>query len=410
MSNAAALRESPQRVRACTICADLPRFGLLAEEMEAILGAEWGNLAPAEAAEWLAGAQAEALDFAALVLGREDEAALDAALGVVRQAAAAGVPLLVVARDLGATALHRLLADGAQGFVPYPLPEGALAHAVSGLRVPDAAAGPAPARTQPKVSRDGLILPVQGMGGGLGATTFAVNLAWELETIDRKSPPLVCLIDLDLQFGSVATYLDLPRRETVFELLSNTEAMEWESFRSTLQPFMNSLHVLTANADMLPLDFIGPDDVSRLLRMAQRNFDYVVVDMPSAVTPWTETVLNAAHVYFALLELDLRSAQNTQRMIRALAADQLPQDKLRFILNRAPGATDFSGRSRVRRLAETLDIALDVRLPDGGRRAAEAADAGRPLALAARRNPLRREIRKLARSLHDLNRSVTQAG
>ncbi len=52
------------------------------------------------------------------------------------------------------------------------------------------------------------------MAGGTGATTVAVNLAWELATIAKTDAPKVCLIDLDLQFGSVATYLDLPRRET----------------------------------------------------------------------------------------------------------------------------------------------------------------------------------------------------
>jgi pilus assembly protein CpaE len=31
-----------------------------------------------------------------------------------------------------------------------------------------------------KGDRNGVILPVHGMAGGVGATTFAANLAWEL--------------------------------------------------------------------------------------------------------------------------------------------------------------------------------------------------------------------------------------
>jgi pilus assembly protein CpaE len=46
-----------------------------------------------------------------------------------------------------------------------------------------------------------------------------------------------------------------------------------------------------------------------------------VIDMPGTVVQWTETVLNAAHVYFALMELDMRSAQNALRLIRALKAE-----------------------------------------------------------------------------------------
>jgi pilus assembly protein CpaE len=51
-----------------------------------------------------------------------------------------------------------------------------------------------PARPQPPDShpapsfkargdRNGVILPVHGMAGGVGASTFAVNLAWELATV-----------------------------------------------------------------------------------------------------------------------------------------------------------------------------------------------------------------------------------
>ena len=64
------------------------------------------------------------------------------------------------------------------------------------------------------------------------------------------------------------------------------------------------------------------------------------------VVQWTEAVLNAAHVYFAVLELDLRSAQNVLRMLRALKAEGLPHEKLRFVLNRAPKFTDLCGKSR----------------------------------------------------------------
>ena len=39
--------------------------------------------------------------------------------------------------------------------------------------------------------------------------------------------------------------------------------------------------------------------------------------MPPAMADWGEAVLNAAHLCFAVLELDMRSAQNTLRIKRA---------------------------------------------------------------------------------------------
>ena len=42
-------------------------------------------------------------------------------------------------------------------------------------------------------------------------------------TSDKTETPRVCLLDLDLQFGTVSTYLDLPRREAVLNCCSDTE-------------------------------------------------------------------------------------------------------------------------------------------------------------------------------------------
>ena len=123
----------------------------------------------------------------------------------------------------------------------------------------------------------------------------------------------------------------------------------------------------------------------------------------SAPRVLTQAVLNAAHLCFAVLGLDMRSAQNTLRLKRALTSEGLPFQKLRFALNRAPGFTDLQGRSRVKRLAESLGISIDLQFPDGGRAVSESADQGIPLAESAPKNALRREIAKLAKSIHEVN-------
>jgi pilus assembly protein CpaE len=160
---------------------------------------------------------------------------------------------------------------------------------------------------------------------------------------------------------------------------------------------------------MLPLDIVSPDDIGRIIDMARANFDYVVIDMPKTIVSWTETVLTRAHVYFALIELDLRSAQNVLRLVRALKAEALPHDKLRFVLNRAPRFTDLAAKGRVKRMAESLDIAIEVSLPDGGDQVTQANDHGLPMAEQASKNPLRKELQKLAKSLFDLNK-VAETG
>jgi pilus assembly protein CpaE len=320
--------------------------------------------------------------------------------------------VILIAEDMSPVSLHSLLRQGADEFVPYPLPEGELAAAIERVRAaPVQAPQPEPQTAQltSGAQKDGALIVVHGLAGGTGATTMAVNLAWELATADEKNPAKVCLLDLDLQFGSVATYLDLPPREAVYDMLSETETMDEESFGQALLTYEERLHVLTSPPEILPLDLITSDDVKRILDVARNQFDYVIVDMPSTLVQWTETVLTNAHIYFALLELDMRCAQNTLRFKRALQSEELPIETLRFILNRAPKFTDLTSKSRVKRLAESLGISIDVQLPDGGKQVTQANDHGTPLAISAPKSPLRREFAKLAASIHELKNDGVKA-
>lgn len=412
MSSVTALKPEPAPVVACTISRDIRNFDLMIEDMEAELGESWGDLTFEDAAVFLGQPDADSLEFVAIALNGDDEVDLGRVSATIATAKAREIKVILIAEGISPGALHQLLKLGADDFVPYPLPENALHEAIERLR--QAPQTPAyfdepPVETpafRPKGDRDGVVLPVHALAGGTGATTFAVNLAWELANVSKDGGPRVCILDLDFQRGSVSTYLDLPRREAVYELLSDTASMDSESFLQAMLTYNGKVHVLTAPSEMLPLDIVSSEDINRLIDIARANFDFVIIDMPSTVVQWTEAVLSQAHLYFTMLELDMRSAQNTLRMIRALKAEELPYEKLRYVLNRAPKFTDLSAKSRVKRLAESLDITLECQLPDGGRQVTQSNDHGLPLSESAAKNPLRKEIAKLAASLNELNKAA----
>ena len=411
MSTSPVAQSEPPQIVACTISRDVQNFDLLIEDMEAALGDAWGDLNFEDAIPFLAQPEASSLRFVTIAMDAEDEENLVAITSVIAAAKEAGVKVILIAEDVSPTALHQLLRQGGDEFVPYPLPENELARAIERVltvvETPKAKqGGTAVAITG---DRSGVIIPVHGIAGGTGATVFAVNLAWELANIDKNDPQKVCLLDFDFQFGSASTYLDLPRRESVLELLTDTASMDSEAFLQALMIHEDKLHVLTAPLDMIPLDMITPEDITRIMAMATSHFDYVIVDMPTTMFEWTPILLEMSHVYFAMIELDMRSAQNTLRLKRALQTEDLPFNKIRFALNRAPGFTDMNGKSRVKRLAESLGIGIELLLPDGGKPVMQSADHGTPMATSAPKNPLRKEILKLAKSIHEVNQSAARS-
>ncbi len=394
-----ALRKvKPSDVEVYTVTRDAAAFQMLTDDLDRDMPGRWAPLDIEQASKVLTGGPSEELEFVIVAVTQTDEHDLEPMLNTIKQARAAGLKVLLVAKDVSPSGLHQLMRTGADDFTPYPLPDGALNESISRLRSKREVAESGDGK--PK-NRRGVILPVYGVSGGVGATTFSVNLAWELAQMTRKTDKRVALFDFNFQFGSVSTYLDLPRREAIYELISDPSAIDHESLSQALTSYRTRLAVLTAPMDALPLDIIAPEDVTKLLEIAQSSYDFIVVDMPQALVHWSDDVLRMSETYFAIMEADLRSAQNCLRFLRALKAEELPFEKVQFGLNRAPGSFDMNGKARVKRLAESLGVDINILLPDGGKGVLSACDEGAPLEIAASKNALRKEIRNIAKSIFD---------
>lgn len=412
MASVAIHETLPSALVACTVTRDVQEFEHLIDEMENEFGESWGDVSFDDALLFLGQEDSNNVEMMVVAVNSADEGDAERICAIVAAGKAKGIKVILLADNIGPIALHKFIRSGADDFLPYPLPDQALQDAIDRLSTPVAApppAAPIAPVTRAQSDRDGVVLPVHGLAGGVGATTFAVNLAVEMAALAAKDGQRVCLLDFDFQFGNVATYLDLPRREAVMDLLAEAAMADDTAFLAAMQTYRDGLNVLTSPADMMPLEIVTAQDIGHLIDMARANFDYVIIDMPTTIVSWTEAVLSRAHVYFGLLELDLRNAQNILRLVRALKAEGLPHEKLRFGLNRAPRFTDLSAKSRVKRMAESLDISLELQLSDGTAAITNANDQGLPLVDAAPKNQLRKDIMKLAQSLFELNTTPATA-
>ncbi|MGB1234677.1 MAG: AAA family ATPase, partial [Planktomarina sp.] len=361
-------------LQACMVAREPQAFALLIEDIDDVIGQEWGELNHAEAHMFLSQQEAKFMDCIIVAVDEDDRDNLPAVEAVLHRAQTIGVPALLVAEDLTASELHQLIQAGARDFIPYPLPKGALASAYT--KIQDTVGAPAPAPEKPV--NPASIFVVQGLCGGCGATSLAVTLADEMAQLDAGK---TCLLDLDLQFGSVGGHLNMRPRETVLDLLTNLDVIDADGFKQALQVTDAGLHVLTAPNEVIPLDLLDNNGISRLIDLASAEFDFVIIDMPKAVLAWSEVVLNNAAMVFCPLELDIRSAQAAAKYRAILSAEGLATDTLRFALNRSPKFTDLTGKSRVKKLAEALNTTIDIMLPDIGKTMTQTADQGLSLSV-----------------------------
>lgn len=388
----------PEPAEAIVFADGFIEFEALADEFDLEFGpGNWISVRQDQAEKMLSDGSHGA-GFAIVAVSSDEDQSVEGTASLIRQARDAGLLVLLVVGDISTRTMHRLMREGVTDFTPYPTNDGELLDSINRIRQVLASSNlPLGPGTAPP-ARKGTVITTYGVAGGVGASTFVVNLAWELALATRKQGRKVALLDFNFQYGSIATYLDVPRREAVYELVSEASSLDQTGLTQALSTFNDRLHVLTAPRDALPLDIVSPGDINAIIALAREAFDIILIDMPQSLMNWSEQVYSASDTFFAVMEVDMRSAQNMFRFLRTLKAEDMELDKIQFVLNRAPGYTDLSGKARVRRVSESLGIDYAVALPDGGRQVINACDQGVPLAEAAKSNPLRKEIAKLAKS------------
>ena len=302
MSSGLALQSEsePSAIVACTVSRNVHRFDLLIEDMEAELGEGWGDLGFDEARAFLGQPEADELVFIALAITTDDEADVGMLGELIRTAKLRGTRVIIVADSVSPGTLHQLLKLGGRRLpalircrmARFTMPSSGSGNSPpTPRRARQGAEGPVTAKpTMGGQGRDLRGSEPRGRHGGRRRWPLTSPGNWPIST--RKKAPSVCLIDFDLQFGTVATYLDLPRREIVLEFLQEAETMDVDSFRQALVTYGDKLSVFTSPPEIVPLDIMSANELNAILDLAQQCFDIVIVEMPRTLVVWSEAVLN----------------------------------------------------------------------------------------------------------------------
>jgi pilus assembly protein CpaE len=174
-------------------------------------------------------------------------------------------------------------------------------------------------------TRSGRIIAVAQARGGIGATTLAVNLADQLaqdhRAFGRGTRRPVALVDLDLQFGTTGSMLDLPEQDTLHKMASDAVIPDAVFLGQSLQTTTRGLTVLAAPSRFAPLDSLRPEQVAAILDTLRLSNDYVIVDLPRALVGWIEPVLHRADRLMLVTDLSVPAIRHCRRLLDFVAGD-----------------------------------------------------------------------------------------
>ena len=178
----------------------------------------------------------------------------------------------------------------------------------------------------------GKVITVFSPKGGTGKTTFAVNLAVDLA---RSGAGSVVLLDLDLAFGDVAISLQLDPKRSVADAVKLNQDWDDAGVRALLTSHPSGLQVLAAPDDPSLAETVGEETVRGLLAALTRQFDYVIVDSPPALSDVVLAAFDRSDHVALLTSLDIPALKNTKITLRTVEALQYPRDRFGLVLNRA---------------------------------------------------------------------------
>lgn len=314
-------------------------------------------------------------------------------IGSIQEAVAAlgeafpGVAVIATAAGVGIEHTRLLMRLGAIDLIPQPFERQELENIFEEVRRRTVRAK-GPRRSPSRV------VAFLKAGGGAGATSLAVHTAASLAARKSQEEPEVCLLDLDMQFGTAALALDLDDRVCLTDLLEARERIDGALLRSVMGHHESGLDVLAAPRSLLPLDTLSKDFADDCLALARAEYRTVVLDLPLAWTAWTFAALKQSDLIVLVAQLNVASLQCARRQLQGLREHGLDKTPLRLVMNRRDRS--WGAASRRREAEQALGRPFDFTVVDDARRMRDALDRGMTVAKIARWSRVNRDIARLA--------------
>jgi pilus assembly protein CpaE len=234
--------------------------------------------------------------------------------------------VMVYSAQIDPAMVVRCMQAGAREFIELPLEPGVLVDALVRASVRHRGA---PA-TKRAVGKSYVFL---GAKGGSGTTTLACNFAVSL-AIESKQSTL--LIDLDLPFGDAALDIGITADYSTVNALQDFERLDSRLLDSFLVKHSSGLSVLAAPGRFIDCN-VSNEAIEKLIAVARRGFDNVVVDAGSSLDLANAALFKEATMVYLIMQFGIPELRNANRLISQLFPSH--GAKLEVVLNRYTPAT-----------------------------------------------------------------------
>lgn len=233
----------------------------------------------------------------------------------------------------------------------------------------------------------GRVLTVLSPKGGAGKTTISTNLAVGLA---EAAPGQVVLVDLDVQFGDVATALALEPEHTLDEIVLSGALNDPIALKTRMTLHSSGLSVICAPETPAAADALTTDQVSALVELLAGQFRFVVIDTPPGLGPLTLAALDHTTDPVLVTTYDVTGVRGLAKELANLRELGMLTSARQIVLNFA----DPKGGLSVQDIEATIQARVDLTIPHS-KAVTPALNTGVPLLRHKPRDPVTKQMRKL---------------
>ncbi len=211
------------------------------------------------------------------------------------------------------------------------------------------------ARWRKERREGGIVCSLVSLVGGVGVTSLAANLALALQAMNQRA----ALVDLDLQSGGLAVFLNLDPELTIMPLARLDRKLDSIQLESALTKHPSGCYLLASPKRVEEGELVSDITVSTVLDLMRKLFDYVIVDCgdhidENAVAAWERS----DHLFYVLNQ-SVAATRCAWRFMELFERLRLTSLEPRFILNRFNSAHPLGQRE----IETALDKTIHAKIP-----------------------------------------------
>ncbi|MBN2410660.1 AAA family ATPase [candidate division KSB1 bacterium] len=205
--------------------------------------------------------------------------------------------------------------------------------------------------------RDGKIISIFGVKGGVGATTVATNLAVLLR---KKSNKDVVLVDFNFKLGNAALYLNIKPKFSIMDVALNLTNIDGERLKKSLPKHSSGVCMLPGPSRLEDSESLKGIQVEKILNILKNLFDFIIIDSSREFDDLNIKALDSSDLILAIANIEIATIYNAKSCLDLFKRMGYDKDKVRLVLNRFATQNGFTSET----LEKTIDYPIFLKIPN----------------------------------------------